>query len=471
MIVIDVINDITIDELLGQDNNPITYTAPQTVILTDFYDEKEIERAVSLQTAISAGDAVLRINGLPASNINYFTTSPVIPNDQIIVKDASDLQNIDSSKVYLIDGFIDMGTQQIEVPSGGFFFRGLDYFTSGLFSTEDNYTMFVNAAGQAAGNVRSFNVEIYVSGLNSQVFDLDNQENGGAIEFNSTNFGTFSTLTTSLGSLSNYRQIRTDDVAFIRIGDGLTFNGTWLGGFAIRDTILLAIPANVTIFKEGTSLDFQGSSISNVNAISTDDTVTVFDFQDINFSRDEGFALNAARFNINSNPIPNMSLSTTKRFFKDCSGVKNTFPGGRWEVTSQTVTPLTVGVLTKVLGTTSYDDLVHFSQTVDNAFIYDSEIAKEFTITGQLVVDGGPNDEIEIVIRKWDDPTSSYINLRSFIRTISNVVGGLDISYFDPYVSADLDTNDRIEVWVQNNTDNTNITLLNGSFLVINQRI
>lgn len=392
------------------------------------------------------------------------------PSNTIVVKQASQLQNIDSSKLYLIDGKINMGTQQIEVPSGGFYYRGQDYFVSCLFSNEDNYTMFVNASGQAAGNVRGFNVEHYVSGTNSQLLNLDNQNNFGSIEFISCNLGSFSAQTTSLGSLSNYRQFRTDDLAFIRIADGIEFNGTWFGGFAITGTLLLSIPANTILFKEGTSLDFQGSSISDMNALSVNDTVTVFDFQDSNFSNDEGFKLDGARFKIGTIPIPNMSIATTKKLFKDCRAIKNTFPGARWEVTTQTLTPLTQGVQVKANGTTTYDDEVHFSNSANNAFTYDSTIEKDFIITGQLVVDGGANDEIDVIIRKWNNVLSSYEEVRTFTRNISNVVGGLDIAYFDPYAPVTLNQNDRIEVWLRNNTDGTDATLLSGSFLAINVR-
>ena len=42
----------------------------------------------------------------------------------VIVRKASDLTNIDSSKEYFLDGIIDMGTQSIEVPATGMTIRG-----------------------------------------------------------------------------------------------------------------------------------------------------------------------------------------------------------------------------------------------------------------------------------------------------------------------------------------------------------
>ena len=60
----------------------------------------------------------------------------------VIVRKASDLTNIDSSKEYFLDGIIDMGTQSIEVPATGMTLRGYSFDLSGLTSSEDNYTMF-----------------------------------------------------------------------------------------------------------------------------------------------------------------------------------------------------------------------------------------------------------------------------------------------------------------------------------------
>lgn len=70
IISIDVINDITIIELNDANDNPVTYTAPQTVILTDFYDENEIGTATSLQTAIDNSDANLFIDGNPSNDLD-----------------------------------------------------------------------------------------------------------------------------------------------------------------------------------------------------------------------------------------------------------------------------------------------------------------------------------------------------------------------------------------------------------------
>lgn len=408
------------------------------------------------------------INGTDGTNKNYVDGRT--RDNQIIVKSSSDLQNIDSSKVYIIDGKIDMGTQQIEVPSTGFFYTGVDYFVSSLFSTADNYTMFVNATGQAAGNVRAQNVEHYVSGTNSKVFDLDNQGNFGAAEFISCNFGTFSAETTSLGNLDNYRQFRTQDAAFIRIADGIEFNGTWTGGLSIKDTILLSLPANCTLFKEGTSLVFQGSVVSNLNALSVDNSVIVFDFQETNFSLDWGFSLDGARFNINSSPVPNILQQSTKRYFKNCRGVENTFVGGGWKLTTEVVTPLVEDVAIKINGVTTYNNLIHFSGLNNNELVYESNIESDFYFSGGLEIDGGPNDQLTVVVRKWDNSTTSYVDIEEFNRQVSNNIGGNDVAILNFATPVRMDKDDRLELWIINNTDSSNITLKSGSFVSLEER-
>jgi len=402
-------------------------------------------------------------------NLPYQFISSSVDN-MVIVKQASDLVNIDSTKIYLIDGKIDLGTQSIEVPDTGFFYQGLDYFVSSLYSTEDNYTMFVNKTGEYSGNVRCTNVEHYVNGVNSQVFNLDNQGNFGAAEFISANFGNFSVNTTSLGTLKGYRQFRTNDAAFIKIVDGLILDDTWAGGMSVEETILLSIPAGCTIFKKGASLLFEGSVTSNINALSVDTTTTIFDFQESDFDLDWGFNLEGARFKNLTTPIPNIPASSTKRYFKNCRGVKNTFVGGGWKMTGEAVTALTEDVAAKIAGVTTYSNMVHFLGDVDNELKYNSEIETDFIFSGGLVIDGGPNDALQLTVRKYNNLTASYEDIASFERSVSNIIGGLDVAVINFATPIELAKDDRVELWLTNLSDNSDATVLNGSYTLLEER-
>lgn len=394
--------------------------------------------------------------------------------NQIIVREAADLVNIDSTKLYVIDGKIDMGTQQIEIPSGGFFCRGLGYFPSSLYSSEDNYTMFVNKAGDYAGNSIMEGLTLWTTGANSQIFNLDNQGNFGAIEFNSVNFGDFGPSNTSCGTLNNYRQFRTRDFAMINCDDGLTFDGTWAGGMRIFETILLFLNAGCVAFKAGGTLDIQGSLVSDLNAVSSigPNNNVVFDFAPANITLDWGFNLDGARFKDTYDPIPNMPLTSTKRFSVNCRGIKNTRVGAGWYVDApEVVTPLTLSTPAKLLGTTTYNSQIHFSNTTDNAFVYDSSVNDDFFVQGFVTLEGSPERSVTIEVRKWDDSASTYVVVETFTRTIINVVGNTDVGSFSIGVPVELDQNDRIEIWAINNTDSTDVTLQEGSWLRVRREV
>ena len=81
-------------------------------------------------------------------------------NDKVDVLEDNDLQErilvnqsnytttlggvIDSTKEYFIDGEVNMGTTQVTVPTTGISLKGYNFEVSKLFSTEDNYTMFIS---------------------------------------------------------------------------------------------------------------------------------------------------------------------------------------------------------------------------------------------------------------------------------------------------------------------------------------
>ena len=111
---------------------------------------------------------------------------------------------IDSTKEYFIDGSIDMGTIQITVPTTGLSLKGYNFEVSGLFSSEDNYTMFISESAIAigSGNLIGQDYDIKVSGLNSKVYELYDSNGFNAFEFSRINYSDC----TSLGDIYDYRQ-------------------------------------------------------------------------------------------------------------------------------------------------------------------------------------------------------------------------------------------------------------------------
>lgn len=389
-------------------------------------------------------------------------------DNTIIVKQASDLINIDSSKNYMIDGSINMGSQTIEVPIGGISIAGLNggRDTSILYSNENNYIMFTSPSGSYSGNVVIESCTIELDGTNSQVFDLDNDGNGNALDITNVNFGQAPTSTLSMGELTDYRQLLMNGCGFIFIDDGLTFSGTWTG-ITVVTSIAVFFPAGVKLFKEGTGFTVDNVR-SDINFRSVQPTSVLFDFDETNILSDGGFDLNDVRTTA-TDAIPNITGASVKSRFSGCIGIRNTYVGGRWTISTEATTTIAgANTPVKMAGTTTYADLQHFTGGTSNAFTYISDQPIEVEIKGTLSFSGGNNDQIRVVIRQWDDSVSGYMDVGETAPVTMGSAGrseGVSILGY-----AHMEENDRIEIWVENQTDSGNITGLLGGLVSIVER-
>jgi len=83
---------------------------------------------------------------------------------------------------------------------------------------------------------------------------------------------------------------------------------------------------------------------------------------------------------------------------------------------------------------------------------------------------GGSNDIVEIVVRKWDNLSSTYMDLQTIRRIIVNSPAGADTAEYAILTNATMRQNDRIELFVRNTTDNSSVTMLNSSKIVISEK-
>lgn len=370
--------------------------------------------------------------------------------------------------VYKIVGMINAAGIELELTDENLLLTGDQYFVSGIYSEADNYTMFKNASGQFASNVNMRNLSFWASGTSSKLFDLDGTGNSGAIEFESCNIGDFAGATTEIGTLTGFRQFKTQDCGFFRVQDGLTFAGTWAGGFRINETIVLAQAASSTLFKVAPGLTFAGRCISDINAASADPTTITFDFVSANFLLDGGFQLTGASFAPNSSISVTMDETDIKAYFRDCVEIKNTHVRGEIVWSAQTINTLTANVEEKIEGTTTENYGTWMSQTANNRIEIATSNLIDVEVSFRCRIDAGPNDELAVSIYQWDDSASSFIQIARELRTVSNVLGGLDIVDFDIDGVAEIVTNgDYFEARIENTSDGTDATVQTGAKLKV----
>ena len=383
---------------------------------------------------------------------------------------------IDSTKEYFIDGKIDMGTTQITVPATGFNLTGYNFDVSGLYSTEDNYTMFISDGG-GSGNFIGKDYDIKVSGSNSQVYDLTDATGFNAFEFSRINY----TDCTSLGELTNYRQGLENGTGRFGGSPSLTLSGTWLGGYRVVTSIVRSMSDVTTepLFKAGTAFLMNSRFATDAN-VDLGDLQPLLDFTPSNFPNSSTLQLQEmiiTRGGVldpeDTNITPNISESDLASYWKDNIGLNNTYVGASSSVISEELTVIGAGStwydLEGIFLTTGAE---HFTGNADGELTHDGISPREFEFTASLTIEGQSNNELSIRFMKYDDATSSFTPLDYTVTTrpINSLVGGRDVAFFNVVYGGTLDQNDFLKLQVRNNSGNNNVTLETGSFFRIQER-
>lgn len=387
----------------------------------------------------------------------------------VYVTTPSQLTSPKSDVLYVVDGSVDMGSTTIDLTNTDLNISGANGAreVAKLFSTEDNHTMFT---GNPAGNVYMTEMSLCTTGTNSKLFDLTNGGNA-SFEFQNMNFGGFGVGdgVTSMGEVNNYRQGFMSGCGFYFVNDGLTLSGAW-SGFVVQDSNVINPTTAMTLLKEGTSLTFSGSVRSNINFLSVNSASVLADFQEANFLNKGAFSLNNVRTTA-TNAIPNIASSSDYVRFRNCDGIKDTYIGGQWSITSQATTTITsANTPVKVAGTTTYVDMQWFEAVGNNTYRYTGTQTIEVECKGVVSMTGGNNDQASIFFRHYDDSEASYNDAPKTQATLNGGVLGTRAEGVPFFGYFTVNQNDLIEVWVENNTDTTNITVVNGGLTSVTKR-
>ena len=240
---------------------------------------------------------------------------------------------------------------------------------------------------------------------------------------------------------SNSRGLASGSYSLFKAGVGLVINGR----FASNQLCDLPSSASLT--------DFSSSNLANPSS---------FQFENVFVSRNGVFDSTDALL------TPNITSGDLKSSWRNCVGLSNTHEGGTLTVTSETETTISVvSTYYDLLGIYTATDLEHFDSPVNGQLRHLGNSPREYNLIGNLVVDGGANDEIWLKVVVWDDSASVFIDYKITKRVISNNQGGRDVGYFNFLERVLLDQNDYAKLMVANTTDVTNVTAeLDSEFII-----
>lgn len=376
--------------------------------------------------------------------------------------------DIDSSKLYLISGNLDVSGINIEIPESGITILGNGFDISGLSSSSDNYTLFTSPVG-GSGNLFMNKLSISISGVNSKVYNLNDSDGSHTIEIGDINFNNCS----SLGELNGYRQmLETGTGRFLGTPE-LTFSGNW-NGVRISTSIVRALSNITSLFKNGTSLTFSGRFISDINC-DLPSSGALFDFSELNINNDESLIINGAFITrngvINSDDTtiyPNINNTSVKSLWSDNTGIPNTTKYIKGSISTEVVTNITsTGVYFPLNGTYTINDRSHFDSPVNGQFRLLSGNGS-YQISGDYILNSGQNNEVHLRVTKSTDGGVTFpTEINHLTRTINNFAGGRDVGFFPINFIANLKEGDIVRLEVENVTATNNITAEVDSYFII----
>lgn len=376
---------------------------------------------------------------------------------------------IDSSKVYIIDGVVDLTGVEVEIPATGLSMIGYTFDISKLICSDENYTMFKSPVG-GSGNVLAVDMAFEVTGANSKVFNLVSDSGFEAFEFTRVNFNDC----TSLGVIDNYRQGLESGTGRFGGKPELELKGAWIGGYFIDTSIVRNLQdGNYSLYKAGAGFSMTSRFRSNQN-IDLPANVSFIDFTNSNFINPSTLDLDGCRITRNgvnnpedTNIIPNITKGELASIWKGNQGFKNTFVGGKLTVTTEQVTTIADSVSFFDLNATyTSDDLEHFDNPSLGQLRHLGNNPREYRVFFDGIIDSGSNNVVDLKLVKWDNSASSFVDIGIQTRQINALVGARDVAFFNYVTNVELDQNDYVKYQVRNRNGN-NVTLeLDASYIV-----
>lgn len=390
------------------------------------------------------------------------------PNTTVLVRTASDFGVIDSTKVYVIDGIVDMGSTIIEVPAGGINVQGFDFNPSKLISSDNSFSLFTSPVG-GSGDISVQSLSFEITGSGSQVFDVVAATGNEAIEMKRVNFNNC----TSRGVIDNYRQVLETTIGLFGGTPELEFRNV-MSGYR-GDTFIVRGISNISsLFIAGAGLSFTGRFALNINC-DLPALGALIDFAPSNFTMDEACELQEC-FVTRSGVIdstdttiyPNIDESDTQSLWSNNNGLPNTNKVIKASITAEVATVISViNTYEVLLGTFTVDVADHFDMPSNGQFRLLAGNGK-YQISGDLVVDGGTGDVLDIRITKSTDGGTTFPEIIGTVRRqVNALVGGRDVAFFSLGFIAELKKDDRVRIEVANETTTTNVTVELDSYIIV----
>lgn len=370
-----------------------------------------------------------------------------------------------SDYVYEIDGNINITTTKT-IPDSGMTFRGYGNNFSTISTNVTGLTIF-NGSGNAFFN----DLKLSCTGAGSKIFDMSANTGFEAVEFVNVNFENCE----DIGILDGFRQGLLLNGFMLGVKQGFLFRGTWAGGFRIdASRFIFTVAGSTYMFKTDVGHTFGSRFFSNANSTIASGA-TGYDFIESNFVNDGTFQMIESEntgAGIYVNPL--LDASSVKSLWRDNIGLDDTFQGIVSDNISDTITP--------IASPSTYYEMLCDIDVIESAWFtsnsgttfetnYDSNIPINISIQLFLSISSSNNNEIEVEIRNYRTSlVGGFDSLGSFKLTTNGGVLGTRVESTSLKTFDRVLKDDRIRIFVRNNTGGNDVSLDASSKLIITKR-
>lgn len=460
-------------------NNDFSINSPNPAILVDNGDVTINNNGAGTITGNTFTGTGSFISGISAETLDWIledngrrvlNTSDTLTQRKVRSEAELDLYLAEPDPTqysYLIDSTNFVLSKPINVPGSGTN-GGLTFFGLG-----NNFTTISTSVAQpmftGGGNLFLNDMIISSNTTGSSVFAGTSATGFEAVEMINVNFQDCE----SLGYLDGFRQGLIINGFMLNVKEGLEFRGTWSGGFRLDSSRFIFTPTvGSYMFKSAVAHSFADRFITNANSTIGAGS-TGYDFREDTFVADAGFQIIDANFSGAGTYVNGITASSIKSLWRDSPGVDDTFQGCVYRNTADTTTTInTQGVYEELAVTVGViEDVWNVSQSA--SFFhpqYQSSLAINERIDLLLALQSGNNNALEIEVRKYDSTNTTFEVVDNFVMT-SN--GGILGTRVEPITLASFTRrtqDERIRVFVRNNSGSSNVLTEASSKLIISKR-
>lgn len=275
---------------------------------------------------------------------------------------------------------------------------------------------------------------------------IDGNGNSAALDWTGVNF----VNVPNVGIVKNFTNLILNKCAFLN-SKGLTLDGTF-DTFAAETSLfsgdgfsgnIITIPSTATVTRRIRIIYSSIIAFGSTIGLNVSETASILN---------ETYILDTVNFSGGGTYLAGLQYTDNKAFFLNCKGINNSSEISQYYMNGNATTTVISAINTpvKVLGTTTNGPITQKFVNTDNRATYVGSLTRLFKVTSTLSAESGNNNQVGVYIAKNGtvlDESEVYGTTGGNGRYENIVVQTL----------VELQTNDYIEIYVENSTGVNNI--------------